>query len=101
MEAMAAGLPTVASNVGGIPELITHGKSGLLVPAGAAEPLAAAILRLMNDDTLAAALGAEGHRVVAATYSFDRMTACTEQLYETELERATKRPVWSRSRTAS
>lgn len=93
MEAMAAGLPTVASNIGGIPELIANERSGLLVPPGAAEPLAAAIVRLMDNNALATALGAEAHRVVAATYSFERMTACTEQLYETELERR-----WSRAR---
>jgi len=89
MEAMAAGLPTVASNVGGIPELIAHERSGLLVPPGAAEPLAAAIVRLMDNDILAAALGTAAHRAIAEGYSFDHMTARTEQLYDTELRRCT------------
>jgi len=87
MEAMAAGLPIVASKVGGIPELIAHGSNGMLVPPGAAEPLAATIVRLMDDAGLATALGAEARRAVAAGYSFDRMTASMEQLYVTELSR--------------
>jgi glycosyltransferase involved in cell wall biosynthesis len=91
MEAMAAGLPTVASNVGGIPELIAHETNGLLVPPGAAEPLAAAIVRLMDNNDLAGTLGAEAHRMVAASYSFDRMTACTEQLYLSELKSGVER----------
>lgn len=85
MEAMAAGLPVVASDVGGIPELIADGRSGVLVPPGAAEPLAAGIVRLMDDSDLATRLGAEAHREVAANYSFDRMTASMEQLYVSEL----------------
>jgi glycosyltransferase involved in cell wall biosynthesis len=46
MEAMAAGLPVVATAVGGVPELVTEGKTGLLVPAGDADALAAAMTRL-------------------------------------------------------
>jgi glycosyltransferase involved in cell wall biosynthesis len=90
MEAMAAGLPIVASNLGGIPELIVHGSNGMLVPPGTAEPLAATIVRLMDDDGLATTLEAEAHRGIAANYSFDRMTACTELLYLTELQRGAR-----------
>jgi L-malate glycosyltransferase len=87
MEAMAAGLPVVASDVGGIPELIADGRSGVLVPPGAVKPLADAIVRLMDDGDLATTLGAEAHRGVAANYSFDRMIAAMERLYLSELPR--------------
>jgi glycosyltransferase involved in cell wall biosynthesis len=90
MEAMAAGLPVVASDVGGIPELIADGRSGVLVLPGAVEPLAAAIVRLMDDGDLATTLGAEAHRGIAANYSFDRMIASMERLYLSELQRGAR-----------
>jgi glycosyltransferase involved in cell wall biosynthesis len=57
LEAMAAGLPIVASGVGGIRELIADDRSGLLVPAGDAAALADRLCRLMADPALAARLG--------------------------------------------
>ena len=58
LEAMACGRPVVASRVGGVPEILEHRRSGLLVPAGDAVALAGAILELGNDASLSAALGA-------------------------------------------
>jgi len=63
-EARAAGVPVVASAVGGIPELIADGVDGVLVPDGSAEALASAIVALLRDPVQAAAVGAQGrHRV--------------------------------------
>ncbi len=57
MEAMAMGLPCVATRVGAVPELVEDGVSGLLVAWGEPGPLAAALARLRDDDNLAASLG--------------------------------------------
>ena len=60
LEAMREGLPVVASKVGGIPEAVADGESGLLVQPGAPEELALAISRLLDDRALAGRLGAAG-----------------------------------------
>ena len=85
LEAMAAGLPVVASNVGGIPEVVTNGENGLLVPPGEAEALASGILRVLGDPALGAALGEAARRTAAAHFSFDRMVGEFDRLYRSEL----------------
>ena len=87
LEAMAAGLPIVASGVGGILELIDDGKTGLLVPPGEPQPLAERICRLMADPASAAALGDAAREEARARYSFDRMVAAFESIYLNELAR--------------
>ena len=62
LEAMLLGLPVVASEVGGIPELIRHGETGLLVPPGDAAALAVALARLAEDPDLRRGLGAAARR---------------------------------------
>jgi glycosyltransferase involved in cell wall biosynthesis len=81
LEAMATGLPIVASAVGGIPELIDDGHSGLLVPAGDSTALAERVCRLMADEPLAARLGEAARAKAEAHGSFDRMVASFESLY--------------------
>jgi glycosyltransferase involved in cell wall biosynthesis len=81
LEAMAAGLPIVASGVGGIPELIVDGRNGLLVPAGDSDALAERLCRLMADEPLAARLGGAARATAEAHNSFDRMVAVFESLY--------------------
>jgi L-malate glycosyltransferase len=87
LEAMATGLPIVASGVGGILELIDDGVTGLLVPPGDALSLADRLCRLMNDPALASRLGDAARAEALARYSFDRMVAAFESLYLTELRR--------------
>lgn len=85
LEAMAAGLPVVATAVGGIPELVEDGRNGRLVPSGNADALAAALLELLDRPERAAELGSAGRRIIERTYSFDRMVEQFETLYVTEL----------------
>jgi L-malate glycosyltransferase len=81
LEYLAAGLPTVASGVGGNLEIVENGRTGLLVPPEDSAALAAAILRLLRDPDLAASLGTNGREHVASHFSFQRMIAMTEELY--------------------
>jgi glycosyltransferase involved in cell wall biosynthesis len=87
LEAMAAGLPVVASDVGGVREVVRHAATGLIVPAGDAGALASAIRRLMADPPFAHGLGDAARTEVIARYSFDRMIDQFEALYLTELAR--------------
>jgi glycosyltransferase involved in cell wall biosynthesis len=73
VEAMAAGLPVVASDVGGIPEVVRDGETGLLVPPGDAVALATALDRLMADPDLRARL-ATGARANADGYAWPELT---------------------------
>ena len=88
LEAMTAGLPIVASGVGGILELIDHNRTGLLVPPGHPVPLAREVCRLMADREVAVRLGRQAaSEMQSRFYSFDRMTAAFETIYLSELMR--------------
>jgi len=84
---MAARLPVVASDVGGVGELIVNGRTGWLVPAGDAAALAERICGLMADPGLAGAFGVAGRAAIDARYTFERMVGAFDRLYETELRR--------------
>jgi glycosyltransferase involved in cell wall biosynthesis len=86
LEYLAAGLPTVASRVGGNAEIVQDGKTGLLVPTDNPSALAEALLRLLRDPGFAANLGNRGREYVISEFSFRRMIENTDQLY-TELLR--------------
>jgi glycosyltransferase involved in cell wall biosynthesis len=66
LEAMAAGVPLVASRIGGIPDLVAHGETGLLVNPGDVEGLRSALSNLLTDQTRAERMGAEAKRRVAS-----------------------------------
>ena len=84
LEYLAAGLPTIASRVGGNVEIIQDGKTGLLVPPNDSAAVAEAILRLLHDPGFAGRLGNNGRAHVAAEFSFQRLIEKTDQMY-TEL----------------
>jgi colanic acid/amylovoran biosynthesis glycosyltransferase len=75
MEAMATGLPVVASRLSGIPELVTDGVSGLLVSPGDDDALAQALATLATDGALRARLGAVGRETVMREFDVDRNAA--------------------------
>ncbi|MFQ5721376.1 MAG: glycosyltransferase family 4 protein [Candidatus Aminicenantales bacterium] len=82
LDAMACRLPVVATRVGGIPEVVTHNQTGLLVPARSPSALAKAILKLYNDRELASRLGQQGYEVVHRKFSAESMAAKIVRLYE-------------------
>lgn len=63
LEAMAAGVPVIAPRLGGVPELVQHGETGLLFEPGSVEDMTECVLRLAGDDDLAIRLGASGSAV--------------------------------------
>jgi glycosyltransferase involved in cell wall biosynthesis len=71
VEAMAAGLPVVASRVGQVEQLVDHGRTGLLVPPGDAEALAAALARIARRADRGRALGVAARRAVLASHTWD------------------------------
>ncbi|HXT18190.1 MAG TPA: glycosyltransferase [Gemmatimonadaceae bacterium] len=81
IEAMFAGRPVVASNVGGMPEVITNDVNGLLVPPSDAVALADALARLFADPALRERLAAAGKRDAEAQFGIDRMVDAYERLY--------------------
>jgi glycosyltransferase involved in cell wall biosynthesis len=81
LEAMAAGLPVVATNVGGIPEIIDSGEVGVLVPPADADALAEAIDSLLNDVVRRERMGRAGRRRVEQEFSTQRWTDRLLTLY--------------------
>jgi glycosyltransferase involved in cell wall biosynthesis len=82
LEAMALSLPCIVSDVGGNPEAVVHNVSGLIVPVKAVEPLAEAILRLVDDPALAKEFGVKARELVERQYTVQRMVSAHERLYE-------------------
>ncbi len=91
-EAMACGTPVVATGAGAFPELIEDGATGVLVPAGDAHALAAALRRLLADPTRARAMGAAARRRVAERFTWRRAAEKLVQLYEEVGREARARP---------
>ena len=82
LEALAAGLPVVATNVGGIPDSVHHERTGLLVPNENPKELAAAMHRLMEDDSLRNQLGIDARKLVLEVFTAEKLTADTVAYYE-------------------
>ncbi len=82
LEAMALSRPVVASAVGGIPEMIEDGVTGLLVPPHDAEALAGAIVRLLKNHPLADTLGRAGHDMVHDRFCIELMVNALESIYD-------------------
>ena len=90
LEAMACGLPLVASRVGGLPEIVRERETGLLVPANEARALTDAVIALAGDRDRARALGAAGRRRVEAEFTLERMLERLTAVYQGVLERGSR-----------
>lgn len=87
LEYMDAGLPVVATRIGGIPEVVVHGETGWLISVGDHEKLAQHLVDLLDDPEMAQRMGAAGRHRIRTTFSRDEMIRGYTRLYETELER--------------
>ncbi len=91
LEAMASGLPVIASAVGGNGELVRDGQSGLLFLSDDVQALANAIVRLHHDRPAAQQMGQAGRAAVDARYSLQAMVAAYQQVYDSQLAAAKQR----------
>ena len=82
LEGMAQGKPIVATHVGGTPELITHGETGLLVPPQNPARFAEALNHLLGDRALQHQMGVAGRRKVEARFGMEQMIQATEAFYQ-------------------
>jgi glycosyltransferase involved in cell wall biosynthesis len=85
LEAMQHGLAVIAARVGGVPEAVEHNRSGILVPPGDGGKFGDAIARLLADNTLRTAMGAEGKKRYEEQFRGDKMVARIEALYQSVL----------------
>lgn len=81
LEAMAAGRPIVSANVGGIPEMIEHEKTGLLIKPADARALAENIKLLIDNKTLGAELGAKAALKAKSEFGLEKMVSATKEIY--------------------
>ncbi len=92
LEAMASGLPVVATRVGGLPEAVVEGETGLLVPPGDAWALAAALSQLLRDPDTRRAFGRAGRERVIREFSLGGMVRRHQEVLQQLLDRRRSRP---------
>ncbi|HOK65776.1 MAG TPA: glycosyltransferase [Anaerohalosphaeraceae bacterium] len=86
LEAQAAGVPIVATNVGGIPEAVLPGRSAILVPVGDAEAAARAMAELLQDPQKRIQMGQEGRKYVEERYDVDMLNDKLVRIYSEALQ---------------
>jgi glycosyltransferase involved in cell wall biosynthesis len=101
LEAMGAGVPVVASAVGGIPEQIRHDGEGLLVPPGDPVALSDALLCLLRDPAYARRLGEAGRRRAVSEFGYAILLRRVEAVYRAALVHAEARAGFRSGRSAS
>ncbi len=87
LEAMACGIPVLATSVGGVPEIIENGQNGILVASEDKSNLIQAITELLNDQDKRCAIGMEGRKKVLSEFSLKKMVSEYQVLYESLLGR--------------
>lgn len=91
IEAMRAGLPVVATGVGGIPEEVEHGVTGFLVPARSTADTVNALNVLLSDSALRASMGRAGRQKYEEKFTIEKMVASTYRIYETIVPNVTSK----------
>jgi glycosyltransferase involved in cell wall biosynthesis len=86
VEAMAAGRPVIATRVGGVPALIDHGRTGLLIPPADADALATAIADLLHHPERMQAMASAAQAGIGRQYGIDAMVSGVEAVYESALQ---------------
>ena len=86
LEAMAIGLPIVSTNVGGMPEVIENGLTGLLVEPYAPEQIADSIKRFIEDPNLKVRCSAKARKLIESDYSFNRLGQVFDESYAALLQ---------------
>jgi glycosyltransferase involved in cell wall biosynthesis len=97
LEAMASGLPVVATGVGGNPEVVVSGETGLLVPAGSPDELAKAMKTLIKSSTLRREMGQAGRSRVEAEFDLKKVVSQYEDLYHRLYDRNVRKRAISSS----
>lgn len=92
LEAMASGLPVIATNVGGNADLVTAGKTGEIIPAANPDAMAQEILRLAHEPALAKDMGLTGRDLVEKKFSMNAMVAAYQGTYDKLLHRTGANP---------
>ena len=82
IESMAAGKPVIATNAGGVPDIIENGVNGILVPPRNPQRLADGVLKVLNDLELGKKLGDAGRKAVKQRFSLEKQMRKIEKLYE-------------------
>jgi N-acetyl-alpha-D-glucosaminyl L-malate synthase BshA len=89
LEAMAAGVPVVGSDAGGLPEVVKHAETGFLLPVGDIEGMAARTIEILKDDEHRRCLGQAARARAASLFNADRIVTQYERLYERTLGQGT------------
>lgn len=100
-EAMACGLPVVASRTGGIPDVVTDGETGLLVTHGVVADLSNSLRRVVEDPVLAARLGSAGRRRAESEFAWEARARATHDVFVGTLDRTAPLRRVKSSRTAA
>ena len=82
LQAMAAGVPVIATNVGGVPEVVVHEESGILIEAGDHAALAEGIIRIINHPDLAVRMAGRAKEIILQGHSMNSMLDSIESLYQ-------------------
>jgi glycosyltransferase involved in cell wall biosynthesis len=90
LEAMAAGVPVVASDVGGIPSAVRHGESGFVVPVGDIDALETRLRQLLSDRQLRDSMGAKAHTIACTEYSEAAYVAHFTRMIESTVASASR-----------